>query len=277
MIVRPLSRPATLAVACARHADEWRSSRAGGNEAPPPPVATPSVTLSHDRAPLGSPLDITYKFVVADDARFAEDYRVMVHVVDADEELMWTDDHDPPTPTTQWKPGQTIEYTRTVFVPVYPYVGEASIHVGLYSTTNQKRLTLAGEDVGPARLQGRADPAAAADRERVHGLQGRLAPGRSRRAQRVGRVAVDEERGDAGVQEPEEGLAVLSRRRQPRQRVQRGAAGQGQPRRPGGRRVHAQAERAGAAEDSAQGRRSWARTTWPSSSSRSTRPSCPRS
>ncbi len=51
-------------------------------------MATPSVTLSHDKAPLGSPIDITYKFVVANDAKFAEDYRVMVHVVDADEELM---------------------------------------------------------------------------------------------------------------------------------------------------------------------------------------------
>ena len=51
-------------------------------------------------------------------------------------------------PTTQWKPGQTVEYTRTVFVPIYPYVGEAAIQVGLYSTTNQKRLPLAGEDAG---------------------------------------------------------------------------------------------------------------------------------
>src|SRR6266540_4250097 len=104
-------------------------------EAPAPPVATPSVTLNHDRAPLGSPLDITYKFVVANDARFAEDLRVMAHVVDADGQMMWDDDHNPPVPTTQWKPGQTVEYTRTVFVRVYPYVGEASIQVGLYSVT----------------------------------------------------------------------------------------------------------------------------------------------
>ncbi len=61
----------------------------------------------------------------------------MVHVVDTDDELMWTDDHEPPTPTTQWKPGQTIEYTRTVFVPVYPYVGDATIQLGLYSTTTR--------------------------------------------------------------------------------------------------------------------------------------------
>jgi hypothetical protein len=124
-------------------------SAACGSEAPPtPPVATPSVTVNRDRAPLGSPLDITYKFVVANDAKFAEDYRVMLHIVDADDELMWTDDHDPPTPTTQWQPGQTVEYTRTVFVPIYPYVGEASLHVGLYSPTSQTRLTLQGDDVG---------------------------------------------------------------------------------------------------------------------------------
>src|SRR5581483_7942767 len=47
-----------------------------------------------------------------------------------------------------WKPGQTIEYTRTIFVPVYPYVGEASIQVGLYSTATQKRLPLTGENAG---------------------------------------------------------------------------------------------------------------------------------
>jgi len=41
-----------------------------------------------------------------------------------------------------------VEYTRTVFVRVYPYVGDAAIQVGLYSVANQKRLPLAGEDAG---------------------------------------------------------------------------------------------------------------------------------
>ena len=113
-----------------------------------PPVATPTVTLNHDRAPAASPIEITYKFVVANDARFAEDYRVFMHVVDTDEEKMWDDDHNPPTPTSQWKPGQTIEYTRTIFVPIFPYVGEATIQVGLHSLKDQKRLALAAEDVG---------------------------------------------------------------------------------------------------------------------------------
>jgi len=113
-----------------------------------PAVATPSVTINHDRAPAGSPIEITYKFVVASDAAIGGDYRVFVHVVDADEERMWDDDHDPPTPTSQWKPGQTIEYTRTIFVPIFPYVGDATIQVGLYSARDERRLALNGEDVG---------------------------------------------------------------------------------------------------------------------------------
>ena len=121
-----------------------------------PPVATASVSLNRDRAPLGSPIDITYRFVVASDATFDGDYRIMLHVVDADSELMWTDDHDPRPPTTQWKPGQTIEYTRTVFVPIYPYIGEATLQIGMYSPRTQTRLALDGEDIGQrAYLAGR--------------------------------------------------------------------------------------------------------------------------
>jgi hypothetical protein len=136
-----IASAALVAAACAFSACRKK-------DAPAPPVATPSLTLSHDKAPLGSPLDIHYKFVVANDAKFPEDYRVMVHVVDADEQMIFAFDHNPPVPTTQWKPGQTIEYTKTVFIPIYPYVGEASIQVGLHSTVNQKRLPLAGEDAG---------------------------------------------------------------------------------------------------------------------------------
>jgi len=125
-----------------------------------PPVATPKVTLSHDRVVAGSALEITYRFEVAPDARFAEDYRVFAHVVDTDGEQMWNDDHNPPTPTTQWKGGQVIEYTRTLFVPIFPYVGEATIQLGLHSAKNKNepRLPLSGETSGQrayrvARLQ----------------------------------------------------------------------------------------------------------------------------
>jgi len=114
-----------------------------------PAVATPGLSLSQSRAPLGSPLEVTYRFTVASNAPpFTQNYRVMVHFLDADEELMWTDDHEPAIPTTEWKPGQQVEYTRTIFVPVYPYIGEAAIAMGLYSPRDHSRLALAGEDHG---------------------------------------------------------------------------------------------------------------------------------
>lgn len=124
------------------------ASACGGDVEVGPALATPSVTLSHERVPAASPLEITYRFAVAPDAKFAEDYRVFVHIVDTDEELMWNDDHNPPVPTSQWQPGQTVEYTRTIFVPVFPYVGDASIQIGLHSLKDQKRVTLAAEDAG---------------------------------------------------------------------------------------------------------------------------------
>jgi hypothetical protein len=112
-------------------------------------VATPSFHIKQTRVPLGSPVEVTYKFVVAKDApKINENYRVFVHFLDADKERMWTDDHDLPVPTTQWQPGQTIEYTKTMFVPVYPYMGPTTVLMGLYSTASNSRLPLAGEDNG---------------------------------------------------------------------------------------------------------------------------------
>ena len=114
-------------------------SRKSDNE---PPVATPSLTLNHDKVPIGSPVKLNYKFVVAPDAKFSTDYWVFVHVLDPTGELLWTEDHLPTPPTSSWKPGQTIEYTRTVFVPNYPYIGEALVRLGIYDQKTTNRLTL---------------------------------------------------------------------------------------------------------------------------------------
>lgn len=113
-----------------------------------PAVANMQVTLSRPKVALGSPVEVTYKFTVAQNAPNLGNRRVFVHFLDADEELMWTDDHDPPTPTSEWKPGQTIEYTRTMFIPSYPYVGAAKIAAGMYSPGNNERLKLSNEDRG---------------------------------------------------------------------------------------------------------------------------------
>ena len=120
----------------------------GGNDDTAPPQGTMAVQLSRPRVALGSPVDVTYRFTVAADAAPLGNRKVFAHFVDVDGEQMWTDDHDPPTPTSAWKPGQTIEYSRTVFAPVYPYVGQAKVIGGLYDTTSGERVKLAGTDAG---------------------------------------------------------------------------------------------------------------------------------
>ncbi|MGE0865486.1 MAG: hypothetical protein AB7P34_16440 [Vicinamibacterales bacterium] len=112
------------------------------------PVGTLEVTLSRPKVALGSPVEVTYKFTPAADAPDLGTRRMFVHFLDADEELMWTDDHEPPTPTAEWKPGQTVEYTRLMFVPSYPYVGAAQVVAGLYSPGNNERLKLTNTDRG---------------------------------------------------------------------------------------------------------------------------------
>jgi hypothetical protein len=106
----------------------------GGQEDTAPAQGTVAVQLSRSRVALGSPFEVTYRFTV--------------HFLDADGEQMWTDDHDPPTPPSGWKAGQSIEYTRTVFAPVYPYVGPAKIVAGLYDTVSGERVKLSGTDAG---------------------------------------------------------------------------------------------------------------------------------
>lgn len=123
------------------------ATAACGSSDDAPPLATVSLTLSKSQAPLGSPIDMTYRFEVAPNATFDGNYRVFMHLLDADGVLRWSDDHDPATPTTQWKAGQTVEYTRTSFIPVVPYLGEATIRVGLYKAdAADTRAPLAGPD-----------------------------------------------------------------------------------------------------------------------------------
>jgi hypothetical protein len=111
-----------------------------------PAVATPSLTLSKDRVPIGSAVTVTYKFEVAPNASLDRNYYVFVHVLDPEGEQMWDDDHLPPVPTSSWKPGQTVEYKRTIFVPSYPYIGEAIVRLGLYDPATGRRLPLNAEE-----------------------------------------------------------------------------------------------------------------------------------
>lgn len=112
-------------------------------------MAALSVALNRTAAAAGSPLEMTYRFTVAADAPpLADGYVVFVHFMDEAGGRLWSDDHQPPTPTNRWKAGETIEYTRTIFVPKFSYTGRTDVQVGLYVPGSGERLPLAAEDAG---------------------------------------------------------------------------------------------------------------------------------
>ncbi|MCE2513806.1 MAG: hypothetical protein J4F37_02115 [Acidobacteria bacterium] len=115
----------------------------------PPPVATPTLGVDRSAVPLGGPLEFTIRFDAAPDlAPSTEDVRVLLHFLDPDGALLWADDHELPRPLAEWKPGARIEYTRRAVVPMYPYIGEATVALGLYSAAGGERLPLAGDEIG---------------------------------------------------------------------------------------------------------------------------------
>ena len=114
-----------------------------------PPVALPVVRRDRPAVPLGGPLELAIQFTVAaDPAPPSEDFRVVLQFLDHAGAPIWSDEHDPPQPTSTWRPGHTIEYTRQLVVPMFPYVGEVQIAIGLHSIDGRDRLPLAGVDLG---------------------------------------------------------------------------------------------------------------------------------
>ena len=110
----------------------------------------PKVSFNRTRVPLGSPLEVTYTWTVDAAARkLPQDYRALVHFLDSHEVMLFEDDHTPTPPPSQWEPGKTYTYTRTKFVPIYPYVGDVEVRMGLYPQAGRgERPALKGEDAG---------------------------------------------------------------------------------------------------------------------------------
>jgi hypothetical protein len=110
---------------------------------------TPSIQINKSRAPIGSPIEVAYRFTMDPSFKpLPKDYRVFVHFLDSHGEQLFNDDHLPEPPTSSWKAGSTVEYTRTVFIPLYPYLGNATVEVGLYLPGDGERLALKGADNG---------------------------------------------------------------------------------------------------------------------------------
>jgi hypothetical protein len=109
----------------------------------------PKFEVNRSRAPLGSALEITYTWQVEPTAKkLTQDHRAFVHFVDSHGVMLFEDDHTPVPPVTAWEPGKSYSYTRTKFIPVYPYVGDVDVRVGLSPVGKGERVMLKGEDAG---------------------------------------------------------------------------------------------------------------------------------
>ena len=110
----------------------------------------PSIKVNRTRAPLGSALEVTYAWTLeAGATKLGQDYRALVHFLDTHEVILFDDDHMPVPPPSTWEPGKSYSYTRTKFVPVYPYVGEVEVRMGLYPHPGRgERPALKGDDRG---------------------------------------------------------------------------------------------------------------------------------
>ncbi len=110
----------------------------------------PSFSANRTKAPLGSAIEATYTFSMEPTAKkLGQDYRVFVQFLDSHKVILFTDDHLPAVPTSSWEPGKAYTWKRTVFIPVYPYVGDVQVVMGLYPAQGKgERPALKGEDVG---------------------------------------------------------------------------------------------------------------------------------
>ena len=147
-VIRVLRTLPTV-VAVAVLAAAFLTAAGCGGGASDPPVATVNLRLDRASVPIGGPLEMTFRFDVSPDlVPMTEDYTVFVHVLDNNGERIWNDDHPPATPTSEWEPGQAIVYSRRIMVPLYPYIGEGEVAVGLYLASTGERLALAGDHIG---------------------------------------------------------------------------------------------------------------------------------
>lgn len=100
-------------------------------------------------APLDSAIEVTYTWKTGPDFKKIEgDYRALVHFIDQGKVLLFTDDHNVTPPPSQWEANKTYTYTRTVFIPVVTYIGDATVTMGLFPDGRGERIPLKGEDFG---------------------------------------------------------------------------------------------------------------------------------
>lgn len=119
------------------------------------------LVIEPDPVNAGAPITITYRFRALPGAvdRLDPERRANVRFVDDEGEALWSDDHWPPVPTTEWRPGEVVTYTRSLLVPVDVPPGPVEILLELSDPAVDRAVTL--------QVQGRAvnSPASVASLE----------------------------------------------------------------------------------------------------------------
>ena len=133
-----LVTPLLLSLACGRRS------------AVPPNDITPSFVANRMSAPLDSAIEVTYTWKTGPEFKKIDgDYRALVHFIDQGKVQLFTDDHAITPAPSSWEPNKTYSYTRTLFIPLVTYIGEATVTMGLYPNTPRgERVPLKGEDFG---------------------------------------------------------------------------------------------------------------------------------
>ena len=98
---------------------------------------------------------VAYRFDVFQEmAAVGGEHRVFLHFLTDEQEIIWQDDHVPPVRVEEWRPGDVVEYTRRVTIPAYPYIGESTVAVGIYSPSTGERLPLLADALGDGTYAG---------------------------------------------------------------------------------------------------------------------------
>lgn len=135
---------------------------AGCDSRRPRPYITPSVRFNKATAPIGTPVEMEYRFRTSVDFQgLKKDLIVFVHFLDPRGTIRFVDDHTPPIRTNQWGPGQEYSYRRTVFLPENIPAGEYVVELGMYTPSgkgerfalNARRISERSYDVGHLQLQ----------------------------------------------------------------------------------------------------------------------------
>ena len=109
----------------------------------------PKVSINKRSAEMGTPVEVTYAFSTKPNyTALRKDMTVFVHFIDPRNIRRFQDDHLPPKPTSEWRPGGNYNYTRTIFVPRNIPAGEYSVVVGIYTVSTGERIDLEAKKYG---------------------------------------------------------------------------------------------------------------------------------